>query len=261
VDARGEATGTELVDVGGRRVECRWIDGDESLPALVFLHEGLGSVALWRDFPDRVAAASGRRALVYSRFGHGASDLPERPRTLAFMHDEALHVLPVLLERFGLRDPVLVGHSDGGSIALIHAGRIGRVGALVLLAPHVFVEDESIAGITAAREAFEEGGLARRMARYHRDPETTFRGWNDVWLDPGFRGWNIEDVLPGIACPVLLIQGKNDQYGTLAQVAAIERGIPGTVDTVVLPCRHVPHAESPGETLGAVTRFLAALPA
>jgi pimeloyl-ACP methyl ester carboxylesterase len=259
VDVRGEATGTELVDVGGRRVECRWIDGDESLPALVFLHEGLGSVALWRDFPDRVAAASGRRALVYSRFGHGASDLPERPRTLTFMHDEALEVLPVLLERFGLHDLVLVGHSDGGSIALIHAGRLGRVGALVLLAPHVFVEDESIAGITAAKQAYEHGDLARRMERHHRDAGVTFHGWNDVWLSPEFRDWNIEDVLGGIACPVLLVQGKADQYGTLAQVAAIERGIAGAVQTVVLDCKHVPHAERPDETLAAVTRFLASL--
>jgi pimeloyl-ACP methyl ester carboxylesterase len=260
MDVRGQAGGAELVDVGGRRLECRWIDGDAAAPALVFLHEGLGSVALWRDFPDRVAAASGRRALVYSRFGHGASDLPDARRTIGFMHDEAVEVLPALLERFGLRDPVLVGHSDGGSIALIHAGRLDGVSGLVLLAPHVFVEDESIAGITAAREAFTDGGLAQRMARYHRDPEVTFRGWNDVWLDPQFRDWNIEDVLPGIACPVLLIQGEDDQYGTLAQVAAIERGIPGAVETVVLPCRHVPHAECPEETLAAVARFLGPLP-
>jgi pimeloyl-ACP methyl ester carboxylesterase len=226
------------------------------VPALVFLHEGLGSVALWRDFPDRVAAASGRRALVYSRFGHGASDLPVRPRDAGFMHAEAIEVLPALLERFGLREPVLVGHSDGGSIALIHAGRVGGDSALVLLAPHVFVEDASIEGISAARQAFEEGDLAQRMARHHRDAETTFRGWNDVWLAPEFRDWNIEDVLPGITCPVLLIQGEDDQYGTLEQVAAIERGIPGEVETVVLPCRHVPHAERPGETLEAVVRFL-----
>jgi pimeloyl-ACP methyl ester carboxylesterase len=175
------------------------------------------------------------------------------------MHDEALDVLPALLQRFDLHDPVLVGHSDGGSIALIHAGRAGAVSALVLLAAHVFVEDESIAGITAARELFEEGDLAQRMARYHRDAEATFRGWNDVWLDAEFRDWNIEDVLPGITCPVLVIQGQDDQYGTLEQVAAIERGIPGPVEVLVLPCRHVPHAERPDETLRAIAGFLAVL--
>jgi pimeloyl-ACP methyl ester carboxylesterase len=225
----------------------------------VFLHEGLGSVALWRDFPARVAEASGRRVLVYSRFGHGASDPPDTPRTPRFMHDEALDVLPALLERFDLRDPILVGHSDGGSIALIHAGRVPGVSALVLLAPHVFVEDESIAGITAAKQAYEHGDLARRMERHHRDAAVTFRGWNDVWLSPEFRDWNIEDVLGAITCPVLLVQGRADQYGTLAQVAAIERGIPGAVETVVLDCKHVPHAERPDETLAAVTRFLASL--
>jgi pimeloyl-ACP methyl ester carboxylesterase len=259
MELRDDAPATELVDVGGRRVECRWIDGDPDSAALVFLHEGLGSVGLWRDFPDRVAAATGRRVLVYSRFGHGASDLPEGPRTVRFMHDEALDVLPVLLERFSLREPVLVGHSDGGSIALIHAGLTGGDGALVLLAPHVFVEDESIAGITAAREAFEQGDLAHRMGRWHRDADVTFHGWNDVWLDPAFRDWNIEDVLPSIACPVLVIQGEEDQYGTLAQVDAIARGIPGPVETLVLPCRHVPQAEAAEETLAAVTRFLAQL--
>jgi pimeloyl-ACP methyl ester carboxylesterase len=259
MDVRDDTARDDLVDVGGRRLECRWIDGDPGLPALVFLHEGLGSVALWRDFPARVAAASGRRVLVYSRFGHGASDLPGAPRTPSFMHDEALDVLPALLERFDLRDPVLVGHSDGGSIALIHAGRVGGVSALVLLAPHVFVEDESIAGITAAKQAYEHGDLARRMERHHRDAGVTFHGWNDVWLSPEFRDWNIEDVLGGIACPVLLVQGKADQYGTLAQVAAIERGIAGAVQTVVLDCKHVPHAERPDETLAAVTRFLASL--
>jgi pimeloyl-ACP methyl ester carboxylesterase len=259
MDVRDDTAPVTLVDVGGRRIECRWIDGDPDRPALVFLHEGLGSVALWRDFPARVAEASGRRVLVYSRFGHGASDPPDTPRTPRFMHDEALDVLPALLERFDLRDPILVGHSDGGSIALIHAGRVPGVSALVLLAPHVFVEDESIAGITAAKQAYEHGDLARRMERHHRDAAVTFRGWNDVWLSPEFRDWNIEDVLGAITCPVLLVQGRADQYGTLAQVAAIERGIPGAVETVVLDCKHVPHAERPDETLAAVTRFLASL--
>ena len=248
---------TRLVSIGGQRLEYVELDGDPALPALVFLHEGLGSVSLWRDFPRDVATATGRRALVYSRAGHGSSDVPQPPRTPRFMHDEALRVLPRLLERFGLREPVLVGHSDGGSIALIHAGMSGRpVSAVVALAPHVFVEDISVRAITAARESFERTDLGERMARHHRDPEATFRLWNDIWLAPEFRDWNIEDVLGGIACPLLVIQGKDDQYGSLAQVEAIERGVPGPVERVVLDCRHAPHLERPEETLAAVAGFM-----
>ena len=224
-------------------------------PALVFLHEGLGSAALWRDFPDRLARATGRRALVYSRAGHGQSDLPDEDRTPEFMHEEALDVLPGLLEDAGIERPVLVGHSDGGSIALIHASR-HPVAALVLLAPHVFVEDITVASIEEARETFATTDLGERMARYHRDPERTFRLWNDIWLAPEFRDWNIEDVLGGITAPVLAIQGEHDQYGTLAQIDAIERGVQGPVQRAVLDCRHAPHLEAPEATLDHATRFL-----
>jgi pimeloyl-ACP methyl ester carboxylesterase len=224
-------------------------------PALVFLHEGLGSVALWRDFPERLAQATGRRALVYSRAGHGNSYVPDAPRTPRFMHDEALDVLPPLLAEHGIERPVLVGHSDGGSIALIHASR-HPVTKLVVLAPHVFVEDLSVAGIAEARETFESTDLLDRMGRYHRDAEATFRLWNDIWLAPEFRDWNIEDVLGAITAPVLAIQGEHDQYGTLAQIDAIAAGVSGPFERAVLDARHAPHLEAPEETLRAAAEFI-----
>ncbi|HEX6024710.1 MAG TPA: alpha/beta hydrolase [Solirubrobacter sp.] len=239
------------------KLEAQEIPGAE--PALVFLHEGLGSVALWRDFPARVAEATARRALIYSRAGHGNSDVPTEPRRPDFMHDEALKVLPPLLAEHGIEAPILVGHSDGGSIALIHASRHPVTG-LVLLAPHVFVEDLSVASIAEARETFETTDLRERMARYHRDPEATFRLWNDIWLAPEFRDWNIEDVLGGITAPTLLIQGEHDQYGTLAQIDAIERGVRGPVTRAVLDCRHAPHLEAPEDTLNAAVTFVRSLP-
>ena len=242
--------------VGGLELEVVETAGDE--PALVFLHEGLGSVDLWRDFPARLAGATGRRSLLYSRAGHGRSEVPEVARTPRFMHDEALDVLPELLRVTGVREPVLVGHSDGGSIALIHASA-HPVSALVLLAPHVFVEDLSVASITEARETFETTDLGERMARYHRDAEATFRLWNDIWLAPEFRSWNIEDVLPEVTAPVLLIQGEHDQYGTLAQLDAIERGVSAPVERVVLEARHAPHLEAPEATLAAAAAFIGGL--
>jgi pimeloyl-ACP methyl ester carboxylesterase len=235
-------------------LEVEEIEGAE--PALVFLHEGLGSVALWRDFPARLAGTTGRRALLYSRAGHGQSDLPSENRTPRFMHDEALDVLPRVLADAGIERPVLVGHSDGGSIALIHASQ-HPVSGLVLLAPHVFVEDVTVKSIEEARDTFATTDLATRMARYHRDPERTFRLWNDIWLAPEFRAWNIEDVLPAVTAPALLIQGEHDQYGTLAQIDAIERGVAGSVTRVVLDARHAPHLEAPEATLAAAAEFLA----
>ena len=240
--------------VGEVELETEEIAGAE--PALVFLHEGLGSVGLWRDFPARLAAATGRRALVYSRAGHGFSGVPEAARTPRFMHEEALDVLPALLRAAGIEAPVLVGHSDGGSIALIHASS-HPVSGLVLLAPHVFVEDVTVTSIEEARVTFETTDLGARMGRYHRDAERTFRLWNDIWLAPEFRAWNIEDVLPGVRAPTLLIQGEHDQYGTLAQIDAIERGLQGPVQRAVLDCRHAPHLEAPDETLAAARAFLA----
>jgi pimeloyl-ACP methyl ester carboxylesterase len=243
----GEPSGQPPTRLHPGSLETRELEG--ASPPLVFLHEGLGSVALWRDFPERVAEATGRRVFLYSRAGHGQSDLPDGPRTPSFMHEEALDVLPRVLAEHGLERPVLIGHSDGASIALIHASE-HPVEKLVLLAPHVFVEEVTIASIEQARTAFETTDLKHRMARYHRDPERTFLLWNDIWLDPAFRSWNIEDVLPRITAPTLVIQGEHDQYGTLAQIERI-RG-----QRVVLDCKHAPHLEAPEETLRAVTEFL-----
>jgi pimeloyl-ACP methyl ester carboxylesterase len=224
----------------------------------VFLHEGLGSAGLWRDFPRRVAEAVGRpTTLVYSRLGYGRSAPVSRPRPVTYMHDEALEALPSLLGETGIDRPVLVGHSDGASIALIHAGAGFAVDTLVLLAPHVFVEDRSIAGIEAATVAYEHGDLRRRLARHHDDVDGAFRGWNDVWLSPSFRSWDITGVLPAITCPVLVVQEQEDPYGTLAQVDAIERGVSGPVERLVLPgTGHSPHLDHPDEVVAAIMSVL-----
>jgi pimeloyl-ACP methyl ester carboxylesterase len=248
----------ERLVVDGRALELRRIPGLAERPWLVFLHEGLGSAAQWRDFPDRIAAAARCPALIYSRHGHGQSEPLAGPRGPDYMHHEALVVLPALLGRLGIERPLLVGHSDGASIALIHAGGAGRaVAGLVLMAPHVFVEPISIQGIAAAGEVFRATDLAQRLGRYHRDPVATFRGWNDIWLSPAFRDWNIERFLPAIAAPALLIQGREDEYGSLAQLDAIERGLGGPVERLVLAdCRHAPQRDQPAATEAAILRFL-----
>lgn len=246
---------------GGHRLECAWHGPPpERAPTLVFLHEGLGCAATWRDFPARVAEATGCGALVYSRAGYGASDPVDLPRPVGFMHHEGVAVLPEVLEVAGVRDAVLVGHSDGASIALVHAGsgRAARVRALVVEAPHVFVEDVSVESIARMRDAYRSTDLPRKLARYHGDnTECAFRGWNDVWLDPAFRAWNIEEYLPRITVPVLVIQGEDDEYGTLAQVEAIRTQVGGPVETLVLPdCGHSPHRDQPERTLEAMVRFV-----
>jgi pimeloyl-ACP methyl ester carboxylesterase len=252
-----------FIRAGGHRLECRWIQPSGNpvatdLPVLVFLHEGLGSVALWKRFPDAVAAATSCSALVYSRYGYGKSDPLTEPRTVDYMHREALEVLPELLDALSIRNSVLIGHSDGASIALIHAGA-GKwsVRGVVAMAPHVYVEDVSLASIAAAKVAFETTDLPARLGRYHDDVASAFRGWNDIWLDPDFRAWNIESYLSGIRCPVLLIQGEDDEYGTLAQVEAIERQVAGSVRTVKLAqCGHSPHVDQSEATLRAIAGFV-----
>ncbi len=225
---------------------------------LVFLHEGLGSVALWKRFPDAVADATGCRTLVYSRYGYGRSDPLQEPRGVDYMHREALEVLPEVLDALSIRAPVLVGHSDGASIALIHAGASGReVRGVVAMAPHVFVEEVSITSIAAAKVAFETTDLPARLGRYHDDVVSTFRGWNDIWLHPDFRGWNIEACLAGVRCPVLLIQGEDDEYGTLAQLDAVARQVPASARSVTLArCRHSPHVDQKEATLAAIETFV-----
>ena len=248
-----------FIDVAGHRLECVRIGGAKTAPTLVFLHEGLGSVSLWKDFPARVAAATGCPALVYSRAGYGRSSPAALPRAPDYMHVEALTVLPALLDRLGIADPILIGHSDGASIALLHAGSGKRpVRALVALAPHVFVEDMSIASIDEVRRQYETTDLREKLARRHADPDAAFRGWNDIWLAPTFRRWNIEGCLPGVRCPLLLIQGRDDEYGSAAQLDAIERQVGGTVARLELAdCRHSPHRDQPEATLAAIVDFVA----
>jgi pimeloyl-ACP methyl ester carboxylesterase len=248
-----------FVTIRGHRLEYERIAGTRSgAPTLVFLHEGLGSLALWKDFPAELSTRTGAPALVYSRYGYGNSDPIAAPRRADFMHEEALESLPALLGALGIENPILIGHSDGASIALIHAGA-GRwpVRGLILEAPHVFVEELTVKSIEAARDVYRTTDLKQRLERYHADPESAFWGWNDIWLDPAFRSWNIDAALPGIACPVLAIQGADDEYGTLAQLDAIGRGVRGPVERLVLPqCKHSPHRDQPAATLAAMTRFI-----
>jgi len=240
--------------VCGLRLEAIELPGEAHAPPFVLLHEGLGSVGLWRDFPAALRAASGRRVLAFSRFGHGRSDPPARPRTPAFFHEEALEVLPEALEQLGAPDPLLVGHSDGGSIALIHAGR-HPVAGIALLAPHVIVEEVTVAAIREARAAFDGGVLRERMARHHDDPDAAFHGWCDVWLDPAFRTWSLEEDAARVTCPTLLIQGAQDPYGTLEQLDRIEARVRGPVRRLVVPGGHSPHLDARDAVLDSLVRW------
>jgi pimeloyl-ACP methyl ester carboxylesterase len=251
-----------FITAAGHRLHTRWIGArDGSGPVLVFLHEGLGSIELWRDFPDRIAQMTGCAALVYSRYGYGRSDPLRESRPPEYLHHEALEVLPAVLDECRITDPVLIGHSDGASIALLLAGAgLCPVRGAVVMAPHVFVEDITIAGIEAAKNAWAEGGLARALARYHDDAEAAFRGWNEAWLAPEFRAWNIEEYLSGIRCPLLAIQGVDDEYATLAQIDAIERQVSGPFERLDIPeCRHTPWRDQPDLVADAITRFVAGL--
>jgi len=248
-----------FLEIKGHRIEYEEIAAARiDAPAILLLHEGLGSVAMWRDFPAKVASATGCRTVTYSRWGHGRSARFPGPRDPGYMHHEALVELPALRHTLALDDVVMFGHSDGASIALIHAGS-GQwpVRGLILEAPHVFVEEISIRGIAEAKAAYEAGELKRRLARHHADVEGVFRAWNDIWLSPGFRAWNIEGYLSGVTSPVLLIQGADDQYGTLAQIDAVGRQVHGPVRKLVMAkCMHAPHRDEEAEVLAATARFV-----
>jgi len=228
---------------------------------ILLLHEGLGCVSMWRDFPTALAARTGRRVAAYSRLGHGRSGPRPAPYRVDFMHDEARQVVPEVLDTLGVGQAILLGHSDGGSIALLFAALYpARVTALVLEAPHVFVEPISIASITEMKDTYASTDLPARLAKYHgASTEGAFRGWNDIWLHPEFAAWNIEDVLPDVSCPTLVVQGTDDEYGTARQVEAIRQQAGGRVETVWLPaCGHSPHRDQPEAVLTSIAAFLAA---
>lgn len=231
-------------------------------PVLVFLHEGLGSIRQWRDFPAKVAAATGCPALVYDRYGYGQSDVLREPRrTVRFMHDEGLTALPNFLGELRIENPILVGHSDGASIALIHAGAGHEVRGVVAMAPHVFIEPVCLDSIRNAAKSFESTELASKLGRYHRDVRKTFYGWADVWLDPEFERWDIRgDYLPAIRCPVLAIQGRDDEYGTMAQLDEIARRVKAPCEVLKLEnCGHASFRDQPEATLSAVKKFVDSL--
>jgi len=251
-----EQRGEVLVD--SKRLEFLWIAPEQTgLPTIVMLHEGLGSLALWKDFPQRLAERTRCRALVYSRYGHGASDRLLEKRPVAFMHHEGEVVLPELLDKLEIEKPILLGHSDGGSISLIFAGRYpDRPQALIVEAPHLFVEDLSVASITQAKVNFTTTDFRQKLARYHAHVDETFWGWNDIWLDPEFRSWNIEEYLPKICCPILCIQGEQDEYGTAAQVRTIEAKVSGAQVMMLPNCKHSPHRDQPHITLECMVKFI-----
>jgi pimeloyl-ACP methyl ester carboxylesterase len=271
-----------LLEVGGHRLEYgRWGPSpSRRRPTLVFLHEGLGSVEHWRDFPSRLAEATGLSAFAYSRLGYGRSDPVPLPRPVRYMHEEAL-LVPEVLAAAGISDAILIGHSDGASIAIIYAGSAGNAGAnaenpgsdsgaagsriqqapmvrgLILEAPHVFTEELGLRSIARAREDFLTGDLRNKLARYHgENVDGAFWGWNGAWLNPDFRKWNLESYLPNIGLPMLIIQGEDDQFGTLKQVEAIQRKAAGPVELSLLPaCGHAPHRDQPQTVLASMTRF------
>ena len=232
-------------------------DGPDRRP-LVMLHEGLGCVALWRDLPDRLAAATGRKVIAYSRHGYGQSDFINSKFNVKYMHKEALNILPKILNQFDISNPILYGHSDGASIALIHASLADtEIMGLILEAPHVFVEEISLDGLKGAKKAFEQGRLKAGLAKHHREPEMIFRCWNNIWLSPEFLTWNIVSCLSNIQCPALLIQGETDAYGTLSQLDTIEKNVSGICKKKILPnTGHSPHRENPKLVLRSIQQFI-----
>lgn len=250
----------KTISINGTRLEYVRLPSAhprEGAPAIVFLHEGLGSVSMWRDFPQKVADATGCEAVVYSRAGYGRSDPAQLPRAVGYMHDEGLAVLPALLAELGLERPILFGHSDGGSIALICAGGTDTpLAGVIAMAPHVLVEDISVSSIAQAKVAWTTTDLPARLGKYHNDVDAVFRGWNDIWLHPDFRAWNIEEYLPRIAVPVMAIQGEDDEYGTMDQIDRIAREAKDVELVKLADCRHSPHKDQPQAVIDAVVEFV-----
>ena len=259
---------TEFVAIhwAGRpvQIEVRWLGGDDAQrPLLVFLHEGLGSLSMWRGFPQQLCSAAGCRGLVYSRPGYGRSTARAADEAWGpdFMHRQAFEVLPALLAALHinarLHPPWLLGHSDGGSIALLHAARFPRqVAGAIVLAPHIMVEDLSLASIEQARLAYLTTDLREKLARHHTDADSAFWGWNRAWLNPAFRSWSIESELSRITCPLLAVQGVDDEYGSLAQIEGIARRVPGTELRALADCGHSPHRDQPAALIAAIQSFI-----
>ncbi len=249
-----------LVGVNGGQIEyCCWGPKPGDAPTVVLLHEGLGSAKLWRDFPEKLAEATGWGVFSWSRTGHGQSDIADLPLPINFMTIEATQVLPDLLDAIEFQYGVLLGHSDGATISAIYIGSVEdhRVRGLILMAPHFFTESMGLEEITRSRIAFTEGDLRERMSRHHKNPDNTFNGWCDTWLNPGFKTWDVTEVIDYMRIPVLAIQGRNDQYGTLAQVRVVEERSYAPVDIEVIEeCRHSPHLDQPEKTLSLVTEYL-----
>lgn len=243
------------------RLEYSWLNGERrDRPLVLFLHEGLGSVAMWRDYPQRLCDAGGFRGLVFSRYGYGASTPRphEEPWPVDYLHRQA-HLLPAFLDAVGAggEKPWLFGHSDGGSIALIHAASYpDALAGAIVVAPHIFVEDETIRGIEAAKAVYRTTDMKAKLGRYHTDPDSVFRGWNDIWLDPAFRDWTIEALLPAIRCPLLAVQGHGDEYATMEQIDGIKRHVPQTELLKIPDCGHSPHRDQPQALTGAVVAFI-----
>ena len=250
-----------FVEAAGHRLEYEWTGiAEAGAPVIVLLHQGLGSLELWRDFPKAVHEAAGLRVLAYSRWGYGKSDpVKSFPRSARWMHEGAAE-LAALLAALGVARPILFGHSDGATIALLHAAHRLAPPALgvVAMAPHVFLEREGMVSMAKARAAYEEGDLRQKLARFHADVDSAFYGWNVTWLAPAMRGWNVEAELAGIACPLMLVQGVADEYGTPAQLASIERRTGGRAEVALLEnCGHSPHIDQRSQVLGALKRLLA----
>ena len=253
------STDKQMLSISGVRLEVQtWGPPPQEAPTLVLLHEGLGSVAMWRDFPEKMSVATGLGVFAYSRQGYGNSDPCNLPRPLDYMEREASQVLPSLLEAASIQESVLLGHSDGASIAALHQSNPGadQVRGLVLMAPHFFVEDISVESIRNVRTAWRETDLSDRLGKYHASPENAFRGWNDAWLDAGFRDWNITDCIDAISVPCMAIQGRLDEYGTAAQVEVLSKHSRAEVEIHLLDdCGHSPHKDQPDQTIALISAF------